>query len=249
MKSIAILILCAVAPLTHAQQEKPRDATAKDGKEESAKEGIGHVLGKPLRPEDKEKITTAVFGPLLQAYAKEKGIEVTDKEIQDFNDRKKALEKEKDGADARKRAQLQEELKSDKLTPEQREGKEGELKMIEALLEPDQPTSSEKQKMDQGGREIAVQSIRSWKINRELFKQYGGRVIFQQAGPEPLDAYRDFLKEQEKKGAFHINDAAAEKQFWKYFTEDKHTFLDEAEAKKAFDDPWWQLAKPAAQQP
>jgi hypothetical protein len=50
-------------------------------------------------------------------------------------------------------------------------------------------------------RQIAQQFVKSWKINKALYAQYGGRVIFQQAGVEPLDAYRDFLKEQEKKGA------------------------------------------------
>jgi len=248
MKPIAILILCATAPIVHAQQEKPDTPAVAEGREEAAKEGLGQVLGKPLRPADKEKITAAVFGPLRQAYAKEKGIEVTEEEIKDFNGRMEALEKEKNTGDAKKREQLLVELKSDKLTPEERTGKEGELKMIEALLVPDKPTSSEKQLVDKGQRELAVESIRAWKTNRELFKQYGGRVIFQQAGPEPLDAYRDFLKEQEKKGAFRINDAAAEKQFWKYFTDDKsHVFLDNAEGKKAFDNPWWQMAKPPSQ--
>ena len=35
---------------------------------------------------------------------------------------------------------------------------------------------------------MARQFIVPWKIERELHRTYGGRVIFQQAGPEALDA-------------------------------------------------------------
>jgi heat shock protein HslJ len=55
-------------------------------------------------------------------------------------------------------------------------------------------------------REFARSIIEQWKVNRALYEQYGGRIIFQQLGPEPLDAYREFLEEKRREGAFEIND-------------------------------------------
>ena len=35
--------------------------------------------------------------------------------------------------------------------------------------------------------------IEQWKASQSLYKKYGGRVVFQQTGPEPLDAYHEYL--------------------------------------------------------
>ena len=91
-------------------------------------------------------------------------------------------------------------------------------------------------------RQMARQFVRSWKINKALFAKYGGRVIFQQAGPEPLDAYRDFLREQEKKGAFRILDEKYKAPFWRYFTHDAmHTFYSKGDGARFINTPWWML--------
>lgn len=90
---------------------------------------------------------------------------------------------------------------------------------------------------------IAQQFVKSWKINKTLHAKYGGRVLFQQAGIEPLEAYRDFLKEQEKKGAFQILDTQYKAGFWRYFT-DETKLLSKEDSVKAFDTPWWMMEKP-----
>jgi hypothetical protein len=70
-------------------------------------------------------------------------------------------------------------------------------------------------------------------------------VIFQQAGVEPLDAYRDFLREQEKIGAFRILDRRYEASFWRYFTnDDMHTFYAKDEGAKFINTPWWMMEQP-----
>lgn len=90
---------------------------------------------------------------------------------------------------------------------------------------------------------IAQQFVKAWKINKTLHAKYGGRVLFQQAGIEPLEAYRDFLKEQEKKGAFQILDKQYEAGFWRYFTDDTK-LLSKEDSVKAFDTPWWLMEMP-----
>ena len=89
---------------------------------------------------------------------------------------------------------------------------------------------------------MAAAFIRQWKINRALYQQYGGRIIFQQGGPEPLDAYRKFLEEQRAHGDFVIVNKELERAFWRYYLNDAmHTFYpagskDEAQA---FETPPW----------
>ncbi|NEV60956.1 hypothetical protein [Thiorhodococcus minor] len=91
-------------------------------------------------------------------------------------------------------------------------------------------------------RDMARSMIRQWKLNRALYRQYGGRIIFQQPGPEPLDAYRQYLEERQAAGDFRIQDAQLEAQFWRYFTDDGiHSFYtpgSEAEAKAFERSPW-----------
>ena len=91
-------------------------------------------------------------------------------------------------------------------------------------------------------REDMVRSmIEQWKLNRSLYEQYGGRVIFQQFGPEPLDAYRQFLEERQAAGDFSFRDPEVEAAFWRYFRDDSmHDFFPPDEAEKVFATPPWQ---------
>jgi hypothetical protein len=96
---------------------------------------------------------------------------------------------------------------------------------------------------DQAARlEIAEAFILQWKINRALYQQYGGRIIFQQGGPEPLDAYRTFLEERQAAGDFSIEDGAMAAEFWRYYRDDSiHSFFEpgSADEAKAFGvEPW-----------
>jgi hypothetical protein len=95
-------------------------------------------------------------------------------------------------------------------------------------------------------REMGRAIIRQWKINKALYNQYGGRIIYQQLGPEPLDAYRWFLEQRQAEGAFTIHDQALADEFWRYFTDESiHDFMepDGADEARAFATPPWQ-AKP-----
>ena len=92
-----------------------------------------------------------------------------------------------------------------------------------------------------GTPEDATRLLQSWKVNQALFRQYGGRVIAQQFGPEPVDAYRDFLKDHERRGSFRILYERLQRSFWSYFVTDSiHTFMRPEEAGRAFDKPWWE---------
>lgn len=89
-------------------------------------------------------------------------------------------------------------------------------------------------------QQVAKTVIRNWKIDQQLYKQYGGEVIFQQANPtEPVGAYRRFLRHHEKKGSFKILNPDLRSAFWGHFERDYADTLDESKAKRAFETPWW----------
>ena len=92
-------------------------------------------------------------------------------------------------------------------------------------------------------RDMGRAMIRQWKLNRALYEQYGGRIIYQQLGPEPLDAYRRFLEEREAAGDFTLHDPAFKDTFWGYFTDEaRHAFYASGspEEAAAFKIPFWQ---------
>jgi len=97
---------------------------------------------------------------------------------------------------------------------------------------------------------MARAMIRSWKINRALHEEYGGRIIHQQLGPEPLDAYLELLETARAAGRLRIHDAELEDSFWSYFRdEERHSFMapgGEDEAHAYATPPW---ATPPRQEP
>jgi hypothetical protein len=103
--------------------------------------------------------------------------------------------------------------------------------------------SEERNKDDQRGFEaIGEQMVKGWKLDRALYKKYGGTVIFQQGNPfEPVGAYRKFLEEMEEAKVFEVYDADNRQKFWQYFVR-QHPF--QVPAKDIdFDEPWWMQKK------
>jgi hypothetical protein len=107
----------------------------------------------------------------------------------------------------------------------------------------DASTPEEKAEIEAMQRDMARDIIRQWKLNKALYDEYGGRIIYQQLGPEPLDAYSQFLRQREADGAFAIRDKALETSFWRYFTDDSmHDFMAPggADEAQAFTIPPWE---------
>jgi hypothetical protein len=105
------------------------------------------------------------------------------------------------------------------------------------------PAPREESAEDQAAHlEIAEAFIMQWKINRALYRQYGGRIIFQQGGPEPLDAYRKFLEQRQAAGDFSIDNEALADEFWRYFKDNSiHSFYkpgSQEEAQAFATAPW-----------
>jgi len=215
---------------------------------------VAEVLETKIHTDGPDEMKVVILGKLLDQYAQDHDIVVKQAEIDTYvaslhrmaeRDRKRHEER---------RQELARKLKSATLTDPERKSLSSELDTVNKFLyDIDEMTKNTGMKPDEvkkAREQVAAAFIRQWKINRSLYKQYGGRIIFQQGGPEPLDAYRLFLQEQEKKGAFTILDKAFEKKFWEYYlTDSKHSFYPagSGEEEQAFETPWW-LTEPREEQ-
>ena len=103
-------------------------------------------------------------------------------------------------------------------------------------------TAQERADVDRMRRTMAASLIRHWKVNAALHEEYGGRIIYQQLGPEPLDAYLELLREAQAAGRFAINQPDLAQEFWAFFTDDqRHSFMpagSEDEATAFAAPPW-----------
>lgn len=245
MKKILLIIaLFANGAINAISQTTPPVDPGED------KKPLATVLGKTIGTEQKDQLDGLIFGALLDQYAKDNGIEPTEAEIKLFLDYQESTSLNSLQKSESDKSQLEKELESRSLSAEQRKEKQSELEKVETDIRNQKETRVEAGKYEEQlrpmRRDMAIRQVKHFKINQVLFKKYGGRVIFQQAGVEPLDAYRDFLLEEQKKGRFTINDKDDEAAFWKYFTDDKtHTFFSSDEGPKMMEKPFWLMEEDA----
>lgn len=211
---------------------------------EMEKEHIAIVLGKKIPVEQKDNLNSLILSALWAKYAKDNEVEPTAEEIDTFLLTQKEAAEKAQLEMVQDRDRLIAELKSTTLTKEKREDLEAELQVAEERLEIDRADKEGAKKMEAllrpMLRKMAEEWVMRWKLNKSLYDKYGGRVIFQQGGVEPLDAYRKFLEEEQNQGSFKIVHQADKDAFWRYFTTDSmHTFFDEEEGAKLISTPFW----------
>ena len=74
--------------------------------------------------------------------------------------------------------------------------------------------------------EFATHALRTWKRDSALYREYGGRMIFQQFGAEPIDAWKKVLEKYEAQKAFTVTDPTLQECVYRYFNQ---KFLDVGE--------------------
>ena len=207
----------------------------------------GRVHDTVIHTNDAEELRYVILKTLTDRYAEQKDITVSDAEIDAYVARMAAdMARDRQEQEAR-RDELVRQLAASDLSADERAKLESELEtatQMVANLAPQSGDSAEEiGEIEAARRDIAGAFIRQWKINRALYEQYGGRIIFQQGGPEPLDAYREILEEREERGDFAIRNEQLAEDFWSYYRNDAlHSFYEPGsrEEKQAFGSPWWQ---------
>ncbi|MEN8207065.1 MAG: hypothetical protein ABFS24_13790 [Pseudomonadota bacterium] len=227
-------LLLLLAPFLQAQETygKPEDPVAAE------------ALDVQIRTNNPGEMAYAIKHVLSVNYARQNGLEATDGEIKQFIARKKEMEtRTRKEAEAR-RDGIQKQLQSGGVSEDDRKKLEGEQKFLDDMLgraqEADKQGSDPKRAAAE--TQMARANIGQWKVNKALYKKYGGRVAYQQAGAVPLDAYYKFFKDAQKAGDLKILNKELESELWSFYTDDsKHRFYPENEKDKAINTPWWML--------
>ncbi len=200
---------------------------------------VATVFETSIHSRDSREVQYVILQHLMARYAKDHEIDVSKYEVDAYLEAKKRFMVSDRKRREQRRTELAEELQSGHLPDARRSAIAKELEILDSLADADLETADEDApEVRAYSEQLAKALVLRWKINRALYRQYGGRIIFQQAGPEPLDAYRTFLQEQEALGHFKILDFSYAQEFWRYFvTDELHDFYQpgSVEEARAFD--------------
>jgi hypothetical protein len=175
------------------------------------------------------RIMTAFGRPVVERFVKREKIEATRDEIMKFKSNfRKRDERNLHEWEARL-LELKKELAEPNLSNEDKTKLERERAAYEELV-----VSKRESRVADVPEEMARTFIVTWKTERELHRMYGGRVIFQQAGPEALDGRRRLFEQAEKNGDIRFTDAGVRYLFY-YYANMSHTVIDE----KTLESPWF----------
>ena len=211
---------------------------------------VAEVLDVQIRTDNPDEMAYVIKQVLASQYIEDKKLQATDAELAEFLQRKQLMmEKNRIKLDKRRDA-IRQALTDTSLTTEVREQLEKERAALDKMDEAMTQVESRAGTAESNAAEklIAQSFIEQWKVNRALYRQYGGRLIYQQGGAEPLDAWQKFLRDAQKDGKFQILQQDMEPALWSYYTTDSiHKFYPDGAASKepAFNTPWWMLDEPA----
>lgn len=175
------------------------------------------------------RISRKFGSPIVDKYIQEAKIEATADEIAKFH----AVSKKRNAQNQRQwekeLAAVEKQLAQEDLTQEARQTLVEQKMLYSRLLESARSTAAY-----QPSDEMASSFIRAWKVERQLHRDFGGRIIFQQFGPEALDGRRRLFEKAEKDGDLKFTDAGVRHLFY-YYANMRHITADE----KALETPWF----------
>ncbi len=207
----------------------------------------GRVLDTVVHTQDPEELRYVVLRNRTDRYAEGAGIALTQAEKDAYVEHLRASLQDDRERQATRRAELHRQLASGVPGEAERRSLTAEIEALDQFLASLDALAEENARNPEEARAardgVAGAFIRQWKINRALYREFGGRIIFQQGGPEPLDAYRRFLEASQARGDFEITNPDLEAVFWRYYrTDEIHSFFTpgSTEERHAFDAPWWE---------
>jgi hypothetical protein len=207
---------------------------------------VAEVLGTQIRTNSAEEMQSVINQHLFQAYAKQHDIQASQEEIDLYIAKIDQFMLEDREKDAAKIIEIEQQLEAISLSEEQRKQLKSNLDDLQRLQTQarmdEMMNGQQRQEVLEARQTFARAIIERWAINKALYKQYGGRILSQQLGPEPLDAMHEYLQGQKQKQNFIIYDQAMEAFFWAYFTDDtRHDFYPSGsqEERQAFDQAPW----------
>ena len=108
--------------------------------------------------------------------------------------------------------------------------------LIESVINtfyPEEETISEEQQMN------AEEIVYRWQIDKALYEEFGGTVVFQQSNPvAPIESYRLLLQRELNGGALELVDEQLATMVWESMGPPYRLVVEPENVK--FDIPWWQ---------
>jgi hypothetical protein len=192
-----------------------------------------------------EKLKAMVWSAVCSDYAKKRNVEPTQAEIGSHVNALRKFKKEDRARQEKERAALIEELKTPGLSETRRKQAQQYLDTLNSLREFDGKEEKERsdpereKQWQESERRVSAIWVKQWKVNQALFREFGGRIIFQQAGWEPIDAYRKLFEQYEANRSFVVHDRALREAVYGYFNF-KFVYADEKKAAFYFEKPYWE---------
>lgn len=192
-----------------------------------------------------EMLRHRVWKAVFDDYARRRAIAATDAEIRSHIESHRRMKLRLDAERARRRAALIAEIESPNTNEARRRAAQQELNTLSQTAEFDAAREQEARDPAQRAiqqaseRRVAEHWVRQWKLNQALYREFGGRLVFQQGGAEPIDAYRKLLERYEANKALVFRDPAWRAAVYSYF-DHQFVFVDDAAARFYFEKPWWE---------
>jgi hypothetical protein len=219
-----------LTPPDAAEQNKKLDKTAYAAWLASARE---------------KRLQSIVWSSVFSDYAAKRKIEPTQQEIDSQISNQQKFMKEDRVRREKDRQDLIKELASPGITEARRQQAQKYLDTLNSLhghderMEKEQSSPEGAKTWQEAQLKVAAVWVKQWKVNQTLYREFGGRIIFQQAGWEPIDAYRKLLEQYETRKAFEVYDPVLHEAVYSYFKL-KFTYADEKMAKFYFEKPYWE---------
>lgn len=198
-----------------------------------------------LASAQEKKLQSIVWSSVFGDYALKRKIEPTQQEIASEISNQQKFMKEDRVRREKDRQDLIRELASPGITEARRKQAQQYLDTLNSLHGHDERMDKEYGNPEgakiwqQAQLKVGAVIVKQWKVNQSLFREFGGRIIFQQAGWEPIDAYRKLLEQYETRKVFVVNDPALHEAVYSYF-KNKFSYADEKMAKFYFEEPYWE---------
>lgn len=192
-----------------------------------------------------ETLRVRVWRYVFEEYARARNIEATPAEINAQIAGHRRLRARLDVERVAQRESLAKELAAPTFDEKRRRQAQEHLDTLDRLAAFEAERAKELR--DPARRAIAEQSernvariwVHAWKVNQALLREFGGRIIFQQAGWEPIDAYRKLLERSEASRDFVVHDPKLRAAVYAYF-EYRFVYADEQKARFYFEKPYWE---------
>jgi len=253
----AVFFLLTAVPFlaTAASEKKPVaevlgkavywDELTPSGSTEQKKKLDNAAYASWLASAQEKKLQSIVWSSVFGDYTAKLKIEPTQQEIASQISNQERFMKEDRVRREKDRQNLIKELALPGITEARRKQAQQYLDTLNSLHGFDERRDKEQSSPEGAKRwqeaqlKVSAVWVKQWKVNQSLFREFGGRIIFQQAGWEPIDAYRKLLEQYETRKAFVVHDPAMHEAVYSYFKL-KFTYADEKMAKFYFEKPYWE---------